>query len=80
MSTDRVDAAAERLMGTAQYFFPGSRSADRRVLYREGGRNAEEFHRERWRHDREGRAWPVTCSSCPRRGTAWRPWTVPRCC
>ncbi|MBO0871880.1 MAG: molybdopterin-dependent oxidoreductase, partial [Pseudonocardia sp.] len=43
-------------MRTAQSFFPGQQSADRRVLYREGGRGAEEFYRERWRHDREVRS------------------------
>ncbi|HEX5349256.1 MAG TPA: nitrate reductase subunit alpha [Pseudonocardiaceae bacterium] len=43
-------------MRGAQFFFPGEQSADRRVLYREGGRGAEEFSRERWRHDREVRS------------------------
>ncbi len=56
MSTDRADAAAERLTRAAQYFFPGAQSPDRRMLYREGGRAAEEFYRERWRHDREVRS------------------------
>ncbi|TVT42084.1 nitrate reductase subunit alpha, partial [Amycolatopsis rhizosphaerae] len=49
---DAVDA----LLRAAQWFFPGEQSADRRVLYREGGRGAEEFSRERWRHDREVRS------------------------
>ncbi|HVV22601.1 MAG TPA: nitrate reductase subunit alpha [Pseudonocardiaceae bacterium] len=49
---DAVDA----LMRTAQWFFPGQQSADGRVLYREGGRGADEFYRERWRHDREVRS------------------------
>ncbi|PKV99889.1 respiratory nitrate reductase alpha subunit apoprotein [Amycolatopsis echigonensis] len=49
---DAVDA----LMRAAQWFFPGEQSADRRVLYREGGRGADEFYRERWRHDREVRS------------------------
>ncbi|EWM19182.1 nitrate reductase subunit alpha [Kutzneria sp. 744] len=48
--------AAETLLRSAQFFFPGQQSADRRVLYREGGRGAEEFSRERWRHDREVRS------------------------
>ncbi len=56
MSTDRVGRAAERLMRSAQFFFPGEQSPDRRALYREGGRGAEEFYRERWRHDREVRS------------------------
>ncbi|MFE6691801.1 nitrate reductase subunit alpha [Streptomyces sp. NPDC057743] len=43
-------------MRSAQYFFPGEQSPDRRALYREGGRAAEEFYRERWRHDREVRS------------------------
>lgn len=44
MSPDRPDAAAEQLMRTAQYFFPGTQSPDRRMLYREGGRAAAEFY------------------------------------
>ncbi|MEU7241997.1 hypothetical protein ACI2L4_24175 [Streptomyces sparsogenes] len=69
MSTARADAAAERLMRTAQYIFPGTQSPDRRMLYREAGREAEEFHHERWRHDREVRsAHGVNCTgSC-----SWR--------
>ncbi|MBF6334132.1 nitrate reductase subunit alpha [Nocardia transvalensis] len=43
-------------MRSAQYFFPGIQSEDGRVLYREGGRAADEFYRERWRHDREIRS------------------------
>ncbi|WP_069813976.1 nitrate reductase subunit alpha [Streptomyces sp. TP-A0874] len=43
-------------MRSAQFFFPGEQSADRRVLHRKGGRQAEEFYRERWRHDREVRS------------------------
>nr|WP_239153898.1 nitrate reductase subunit alpha [Amycolatopsis sp. FDAARGOS 1241] len=43
-------------MRSAQWFFPGEQSADRRMLYRDGGRGAEEFYRERWRHDREVRS------------------------
>ncbi|WP_199791233.1 MULTISPECIES: nitrate reductase subunit alpha [unclassified Streptomyces] len=56
-------------MRAAQYFFPGEQSPDRRVLYREGGRAAEEFYRERWRHDREVRSTHgVNCTgSC-----SWR--------
>ncbi|HEX6501484.1 MAG TPA: nitrate reductase subunit alpha [Micromonosporaceae bacterium] len=46
----------DRLMRSAQYFFPGDQSPDGRVLYRQGGRGAEEFYRERWRHDRRIRS------------------------
>ncbi len=56
MTTDRTDDPVERLMRAAQYFFPGEQSPDRRVLYRRGGRGADEFYRERWRHDREVRS------------------------
>src|SRR5699024_6052116 len=47
---------ADRLMRAAQTFFPGEQSADRHRLDRTGGRTAEEFYRERWRHDREVRS------------------------
>ncbi|HEU5045689.1 MAG TPA: hypothetical protein VFT75_16315, partial [Nocardioidaceae bacterium] len=47
---------ADRLMRSVQYFFPGVQSDDRRSLYRKGGRQADEFYRERWRHDREVRS------------------------
>jgi hypothetical protein len=53
---DGVADAVERLMRSARFFFPGRPSADGRVLYREGGRGADEFYRERWRHDREVRS------------------------
>jgi nitrate reductase alpha subunit len=43
-------------MRTAQWFLPGRQSDDRRVVFRDGGRAAEEFSRERWRHDREVRS------------------------
>ncbi|MFF4237671.1 nitrate reductase subunit alpha [Actinomadura geliboluensis] len=35
---------------------PGTPSADYREVHREGGRGAEEFYRERWRHDKEVRS------------------------
>lgn len=56
-------------MRTAQYFFPGEQSPDRRVLYRDDGRGAEQFYRERWRHDKEVRSTHgVNCTgSC-----SWR--------
>jgi nitrate reductase / nitrite oxidoreductase, alpha subunit len=47
----------EALLRRAQYFVPGgSPSADFREVYRAGGRGAEEFYRERWRHDKEVRS------------------------
>ena len=43
----------ERLLRKAQFFVPGGTpSADFRDVEREGGRGAEAFYRERWRHDK----------------------------
>jgi nitrate reductase alpha subunit len=38
-------------MRLGQFFLPGEPSADGWALFREGGRGAEDFYRERWRHD-----------------------------
>jgi Molybdopterin oxidoreductase/Voltage-dependent anion channel len=46
----------ESLLRKAQFFTPGSPSEDYRELHRRGGRGADEFYRERWRHDREVRS------------------------
>ena len=47
----------ERLLRKAQFFVPGGTpSADFRYVRRSGGRGAEEFYRERWRHDKEIRS------------------------
>ena len=46
----------ESLLRKAQFFAPGTASEDYRELHRRGGRGAEEFYRERWRHDREVRS------------------------
>jgi nitrate reductase alpha subunit len=47
----------ESLLRRAQYFTPtGTPSKDYRELHRQGGRGAEEFYRERWRHDKEVRS------------------------
>jgi nitrate reductase / nitrite oxidoreductase, alpha subunit len=46
----------ESLLRRAQFFTPGSPSQDYRELHRRGGRGAEEFYRERWRHDKEVRS------------------------
>lgn len=51
-----IEGAVDRLMRSAQFFFPGEQSQDRRVLVRQGGREAEQFYRDRWRHDREVRS------------------------
>ncbi|MGH8989462.1 MAG: hypothetical protein ACRDXC_12855, partial [Acidimicrobiales bacterium] len=40
------------LVRAARYLQPGEASADSRELHRRGGRRAEEFYRERWRHDK----------------------------
>jgi nitrate reductase / nitrite oxidoreductase, alpha subunit len=43
----------EALLRKAQFFVPGGKpSADFRDVHRKGGRAAEEFYRERWRHDK----------------------------
>ena len=46
----------ESLLRKAQFFTPGTPSQDYRELHRRGGRGAEEFYRERWRHDKEVRS------------------------
>ena len=46
----------EPLLRKAQFFTPGTPSGDHRELHRRGGRGAEEFYRERWRHDKEVRS------------------------
>ena len=47
----------EQLLRKAQFLVPGGRpSEDFREVRREGGRGAEEFYRERWRHDKEVRS------------------------
>ena len=42
----------ESLLRKAQFFVPGTPSGDYREVHRRGGRGAEEFYRERWRHDK----------------------------
>jgi nitrate reductase alpha subunit len=46
----------ESLLRRAQFFTPGTPSPDFRELHRKGGRGAEAFYRERWRHDKEVRS------------------------
>ena len=42
----------EKLLRGAQFFAPGKPSPDHREVHRKGGREAEEFWHERWRHDK----------------------------
>ncbi|MGH3120187.1 MAG: molybdopterin-dependent oxidoreductase, partial [Streptosporangiaceae bacterium] len=42
----------ESLLRRAQFFVPGEPSGDFREVHRRGGRGAEDFYRERWRHDK----------------------------
>ena len=43
----------ERLLRKAQFFVPGGvPTGDFREVHRKGGRGAEEFYRDRWRHDK----------------------------
>ncbi len=46
----------ESLLRKAQYFVPGTPTPDHREVHRKGGRQAEEFWHERWRHDKEVRS------------------------
>ncbi len=40
------------LVGTRRYFTKGSVSDDRRTLTKQGGREADDFYRDRWSHDK----------------------------
>ncbi|MBO0693750.1 MAG: nitrate reductase subunit alpha, partial [Acidimicrobiaceae bacterium] len=69
-----LDRPAELLAGgglvrAAHYLQRGDESADAREVHRSGGRQAEEFYRERWRHDKVVRSTHgVNCTgSC-----SWR--------
>ncbi|MGH9055074.1 MAG: nitrate reductase subunit alpha, partial [Acidimicrobiales bacterium] len=57
------------LVRAARYLQPGVPTPDGRELHRRGGRRAEEFYRERWRHDKVVRSTHgVNCTgSC-----SWR--------
>ncbi len=46
----------ERLLRRLQFFTPGTATQDFREVHKKGGRQAEEFYRERWRHDKEVRS------------------------
>jgi nitrate reductase / nitrite oxidoreductase, alpha subunit len=55
----------ESLLRTAQFFTSGTPSTDYRELHRRVGRGAENFYRERWRHDKEVRSTHgVNCTGC----------------
>lgn len=58
------------LVRAARYLQPGRPSADGREIHRQGGRRAEEFYRERRRHDKVVRSiHGVNCT-----GSCW--WQV----
>ena len=40
------------LVGTRRYFTRGEVSEDRRTLHQVGGRQADDFYRDRWSHDK----------------------------
>jgi nitrate reductase / nitrite oxidoreductase, alpha subunit len=46
----------EALLRRLQFFTRGTATQDFREVHKKGGRNAEEFYRERWRHDKEVRS------------------------
>ncbi|MGH3637164.1 MAG: hypothetical protein ACRDTS_24380, partial [Mycobacterium sp.] len=46
----------EALLRKAQFFTAGTPTPDHREVHRRGGRGAEEFYRERWRHGKEVRS------------------------
>jgi len=48
--------SVESLLRGAQFFSPGAPTPDYRAVRHRGGRGAEEFYRERWRHDKEVRS------------------------
>ncbi|TVT17323.1 nitrate reductase subunit alpha, partial [Amycolatopsis rhizosphaerae] len=45
-------ALTEALVGTRRFFTRAEVSADRRSLYRTGGRQSDAFYRDRWSHDK----------------------------
>ena len=46
------DAAAEALLKAGRYFQRGEVSEDLRTVHKTGGREADEFYRDRWSHDK----------------------------
>ncbi len=44
-------ALSDALVGTRRFFTRGEVSADLRSLHRKGGREADDFYRDRWSHD-----------------------------
>ena len=59
-------ALSDLLVGTRRYFTRGTVSDDLRTLTKRGGRQADVFYRDRWRHDKVVRSTHgVNCSgSC----------------
>ena len=57
-ATDNLEPGENRglagggLVRAARFIQPGRASGDGREVHRRGGRRAEEFYRERWRHDK----------------------------
>jgi nitrate reductase alpha subunit len=49
-------APIESLLRRAQFFTPGTPSEDHREVHRKGGRQAEQFYKDRWHHDKEVRS------------------------
>ena len=43
---------ADSLLGLGKYFHKGEVSADERTLHKVGGRQADDFYRDRWAHDK----------------------------
>lgn len=69
-AAERIDLLADSgLVRKARYIQRGDQSTDVRELHRQGGRQAEEFYRDRWRHDKVVRSTHgVNCTgSC-----SWR--------
>ena len=46
----------ESLLRKAQFFTPGTPTPDHREVHRKGGRQAEQFYKDRWHHDKEVRS------------------------
>ncbi len=69
VSAQRGRLAETGLVRAARYLQPGVATPDAREMHRRGGRRAEEFYRERWRHDKVVRSTHgVNCTgSC-----SWR--------
>ncbi|WP_083895534.1 nitrate reductase subunit alpha [Nocardia jiangxiensis] len=47
-----IEDAGDALLGLGKYFQRGEVSDDQRTLHKQGGREADEFYRDRWSHDK----------------------------